>query len=72
MPKQIKPIGIRMKILEIHGLNAPRVAVIPSDRTHEMTIPATKKLSDPELHQLRLEIDKKYEPHTKVDDIKQE
>jgi len=71
MPEQIKPIKVRMKVLDVDGLNAPLVAVLPSDRTYEMIVHPPKQLSDAELHQLRADIDRKYEPHTKVDYIEQ-
>jgi hypothetical protein len=60
-----------MKILQVDGLNAPLAAVIPNDRTYEMIVHATRQLSDKELQQLREEIDLKYNPHTKVDQIEQ-
>jgi hypothetical protein len=60
-----------MKVLEVDGLNAPLVAVMPSDRTCEMIVHPSKQLSSTELHQLRKDIDQKYHPHTKVDQIEQ-
>jgi hypothetical protein len=53
------------------SLKLPFVAVMPSNRTYEMIIPASKQLSSAELHQLRQDIDHKYHPHTKVDQIGQ-
>ncbi len=71
MPEPIKPIRVRMKVLDEDGLNAPLLAVMPSDRTYEMIVHATKQLSSIELHHLREDIDRKYNPHTKVDQIEQ-
>ena len=71
MPEQIKPIRVRMKVLDVDGLNAPLVAVMPSDRTYEMIVHARKQLSSTELRQLRQDIDQRYHPHTMVDQIEQ-
>lgn len=53
MPEPIKPIRVRMKVPEADGLNAPLVAVMPSDRTYKTIVHASKQLSPTELHAVR-------------------
>jgi hypothetical protein len=59
-----------MEVLKVDALNA-LLLNSPEDRFYEKAILAPRKFSAEELHELRLDLDRRYAPDTRVDQIEQ-